>query len=152
MSICEANAFRSTASSDATRSVAVRIWILAILIACGPKPAPEAPQNSEPAVKDTRTPFEIRRDDACEHIAPKLTQCAVEDAKNDFAAGKTTKQQLDADTSAEVQHKNSQMFIDKCKGWRDMSSRQIRVLEVCDREETQCGPLNTCLANMKAQK
>jgi hypothetical protein len=29
-----------------------------------------------------------------------------------------------------------------------MSSRQVRVLEVCDREESQCGPLLSCLDHL----
>ena len=30
--------------------------------------------------------------------------------------------------------------------------RQVRVLEVCDHEETQCGPLTKCLEHLKAQQ
>lgn len=132
------------------------IWIaLAFAVACGGKqtPPPE-PQSTAPPppVKDTRSAFEQRRDAACEHLAPKLTHCAVEDAQADFAAGKISKQQLASDTAPEVQRKNTQVFIDKCHAWRDMSSRQVRVLEVCDREETQCGPLSECLKNLQAQK
>jgi hypothetical protein len=29
-----------------------------------------------------------------------------------------------------------------------MSSRQVRVLEVCDKEEQQCGPLVSCLGHL----
>jgi hypothetical protein len=32
-----------------------------------------------------------------------------------------------------------------------MSSRQVRVLEVCFREETECAPLEACLANLSPE-
>jgi hypothetical protein len=32
-----------------------------------------------------------------------------------------------------------------------MSSRQVRVLEVCFKEEQECGPLMSCLDHLKAQ-
>ncbi len=126
--------------------------LLVLLIACGGKqqPPPQDPVPAPPA-KDARTPFETRRDAACEHVAPKLTRCAVEDAKADLDAGKTTKQQFEQDTKQEVLHKNTEQFVEKCKAWRDMSSRQVRVLEVCDREEDQCGPLRTCLEHLNAE-
>ena len=124
--------------------------LLILMVACGGKqqPQPEPVGNSIPPGSDSRTPFEKRRDAACEHIAPKLTHCAVEDAQADFRAGKVGEQQYRQDTAPEIQKKNSEKFIEKCKGWRDMSSRQIRVLEVCDREETECGPLKTCLEHL----
>ena len=37
----------------------------------------------------------------------------------------------------------------KCKAKRDYSSRQIRVLEVCPEEETECAPLLECLQNLQ---
>lgn len=132
--------------------------LVMLLIACGgPKPPPADPAvgnttNPPPPANDSRTPFEQRRDAACEKLGPKLTACAVEDAKADLAAGKVTETQYKQDTAAEVQHKNTEKFVEKCKGWRDMSSRQIRVLEVCDHEEAQCGPLKACLAHLEPEK
>jgi hypothetical protein len=32
-----------------------------------------------------------------------------------------------------------------------MSSRQVRVLEVCFKQETECGPLTECLKNLEAK-
>jgi len=51
-----------------------------------------------------------------------------------------------------VLKKNTDMFVEKCTAWRDISSRQIRVLEVCFKEESQCGPLRECLANLQPPK
>lgn len=99
----------------------------------------------KPPLADTRTALEKRRDTACKAIAPKLTDCALEDAKSDLAHGVVKKADFDRDTAPEVLRKNTEMFVDKCTGWRDISSRQVRVLEVCFKEEQQCGPLRDCL-------
>jgi len=119
----------------------------ALLVACGgtQTPPPRDP-DPVPVVKDTRSPLERRRDAACDQLGPKLTQCAVEDAGRDLANGKITKQQYDKDTAAEVQSKNTEVFGKKCKV--SMSSRQVRVLEVCFKEETQCAPLLDCLSHL----
>ena len=130
-----------------------RLALLVLFAACGPKQAPVAGGggSAEPVVNDQRTPIEKRRDAACEQLGPKLTACAVEDAKADLDAGKITKQQFDQDTAAGVQAKNTEEFEKACKG-TDMSSRQVRVLEVCFREETACDPLRTCLENLQPKK
>lgn len=115
-----------------------------------------APQASRPGVaatpaiaNDTRSPLEKRRDAACTAIAPKLTACAREDAAADLAAGKVTKADFDRDTAPEILRKHTALFIDKCTSWPDISSRQVRVLEVCFNAETQCGPLRDCLGNLQ---
>ena len=125
--------------------------VLAVLAACGGKQQPAsgdpdpAGSGTEPA-KDTRSELERRRDGACDALGPRITQCAVEDAKADLAAGKTTKQQFDQDTAPAVQHKNTEKFLEQCKV--SMSSRQVRVLEVCFKQETECGPLLECLGHL----
>ncbi len=128
-------------------------WVvaaIAVLGACGGKQQPtgratgrEAAVGSAP---DTRTALEKRRDAACDSLGPKITQCAVEDARADLAAGKTTQHQFDQDTSSGVQHKNTEKFLEQCKV--QMSSRQVRVLEVCFKEEAECGPLLDCLGHL----
>lgn len=125
----------------------MKALLVLALVACGGKQAPP-PQDPEPVgvVKDTRTPIEKRRDTACDQLGPKITQCAVEDATKDLAAGKVTKQQYDQDTASGVQKKNTDEFEKKCKV--PMSSRQVRVLEVCFKEETQCAPLLDCLSHL----
>ncbi|HEY1551195.1 MAG TPA: hypothetical protein VGG28_25370 [Kofleriaceae bacterium] len=131
----------------------MKVFVLLALAACGGSQTPP-PNNDNPPLPpahDSRTPFEQRRDAACKQLAPKLTQCAAQDAKADLDAGKTTAQQYQQDTSAKVLDKNTADFIDKCTTWRDMSSRQLRVLEVCFQQETECVPLRACLDNLTAK-
>ncbi|HMG55983.1 MAG TPA: hypothetical protein VK601_20940 [Kofleriaceae bacterium] len=111
-----------------------------------PEPAAAAPAPTA-AASDPRTPLERRRDAACDQLAPRITACAVEDARADLAAGKIDQRQFARDTAPEVQHKNTEQFLTACKRAR-YSSRQVRVLEVCPREEAQCGPLVDCLGHL----
>jgi len=105
--------------------------------------------RQQPApVTDPRTPIEQRRDAACDRLGPKLTACAVEDARANLAAGKIGRDQFDRDTAPAIQHKNTEEFAKACKGTA-YSSRQVRVLEVCFREETQCAPLLDCLGHLR---
>jgi len=106
--------------------------------------ATEAPPA---AASDPRTPIERRRDAACDQLAPRITACAVEDARADLAAGKTDQRQFARDTAPEIQRKNTEKFLTACKTAR-YSSRQVRVLEVCHREEAQCAPLLDCLGHL----
>jgi hypothetical protein len=99
------------------------------------------------AAPDARKPIERRRDAACDQLGPKITTCAVDDAKADFAAGKIDRAQLERDTAPEVQRKNTEKFATECKG-HAYSSRQIRVLEVCFHEEPRCAPLLDCLGHL----
>ena len=128
----------------------MRTSALALLAALGcggaQKPAARAASSSA-AAADTRSPIERRRDAACEQLGPKVTTCAVDDTRADFAAGKIDKAQLDKDTAPAVQSKNTEKFVDECKS-HPYSSRQVRVLEVCFRQETQCGPLLDCLGHL----
>jgi hypothetical protein len=107
--------------------------------------APAAPVA--PAAGDPRAPIERRRDAACEKLGPKLTACAVEDAKANLAAGKIDRPQFERDTAPAIQRKNTEEFGNACKG-KAYSSRQVRVLEVCFREEKRCGPLLDCLGHL----
>jgi hypothetical protein len=130
------------------------VWVLA-LAACGSKsstPIANAGSDTETGVvRDTRTELEKRRDTACETLGPRITACAVEDAKTELAAGRMKQKDFDANTSADVQRKNSEEFVKKCSA-ADYSSRQVRVLEVCQREETRCEPLLACLDNLDRQE
>ena len=140
------------------------VAIAVVIAACGAKQptggagsgsgisnAPGDHAADHQVVGDTRTALEKRRDEACKTIAPKLTKCALEDAQADLAAGKVKKADFDRDTTPEVLRKNTEVFIDKCAGWRNISSRQVRVLEVCFKAEEQCGPLRDCLGNLDAK-
>jgi len=46
---------------------------------------------------------------------------------------------------------HKQKFLKECKT-SPMSSRQVRVLEVCYKSETECEPLAECLKNLEPQK
>lgn len=120
-------------------------------LACGgAQRAPDAAGGApaDPAPADPRTPIERRRDVACDALGPRLTACAVADARADFAAGKIDRRQLETDTAPEWQQKLTARWLADCKGAR-YSSRQVRVLEVCSREETECGPLVACLDHLR---
>jgi hypothetical protein len=126
--------------------------VLAVAVAaCGSKQSPPVSNagggEQVAPVQDTRTELERRRDAACETLGPKITACAVEDAKRDLAAGKITQKQFDADTSIPVQRKNTEEFIKACESAL-YSTRQIRVLEVCQQEESECEPLLACLDHL----
>ncbi len=126
---------------------------LAIAACGGPQAAP--PPNNDGTfgdppgvVQDTRTPFERRRDAACDQLGPKLARCAVEDARAELAAGKISRQQFEENTRPEVQRALAADWRKNCRGGY-MSSRQVRVLEVCFREETECAPLEACLEHLR---
>ena len=145
----------SRASALALACAAYAVWAGCLAgAACGGSqrkadadPDPALPAASGPPASTPSTPIEQRRDSACEQLGPKLTACAVEDARADLAAGKITKAQLDRDIAPEVQRKNTEKFLEACKG-ASYSSRQVRVLEVCFRAETRCGPLLDCLGHL----
>lgn len=128
--------------------------MFALLAACGGKQSPKGngSGSAEPVgvVQDTRTPIEKRRDVACDDLAPKLTACASADAKAALEAGKVSKAEYDKDTAPEVLRKNTDEAKKACKV--QMSSRQVRVLEVCLKEETECGPLQDCLGHLNDGK
>jgi hypothetical protein len=123
------------------------------LVACGsaspPVTGPAAGDGSAAAPRrtETRPPIQQRRDAACDQLGPKLTACAVEDARADLAAGKITQEQLARDTAPEIQRKNTEEFGKACKSTA-YSSRQIRVLEVCFHDEPRCAPLLACLGHL----
>jgi hypothetical protein len=118
-------------------------WICGLCLAAAACGGPQA--------SNAKTPLEKRRDAACEAIGPKLTECAVEDARSELAAGRVTQADFDRTTAPEIRHKNTERFIGQCTAWHDISSRQVRVLEVCFKAETECGALRDCLANLQAQ-
>lgn len=133
--------------------MAMRSFALIVLVACGgSKPPPTTTSGSEEppgVVTDTRSELEKRRDAGCEKIRPRLVLCAIDDAKAELEAGKITKQQFEADTAPEIRNKLGSEWMKSCRV--PMSSRQVRVLEVCDREEQQCGPLVSCLGHLNAK-
>ncbi|NVB78118.1 MAG: hypothetical protein HOV81_06965 [Kofleriaceae bacterium] len=127
-----------------------------LLVACGPKQPTTSVSNAggnsaeTGPVQDSRSELERRRDAACDTLGPRMTNCALADAKAALAAGKVTQQQFDQDTKSAVLEKNTDEFIKTCKN-AQYSSRQVRVLEVCQREESECEPMLACLDNLNAE-
>jgi len=115
----------------------------------GPQRAPDraADGPADPAPAGPRSPIERRRDAACAALGPRLTACAVADARADLAAGKIDQRQFERDTAPAIQRKNTEEFETRCTA-AHYSSRQVRVLEVCSREETECAPLLDCLGHL----
>jgi len=130
------------------------LMILLALAACGPKKTNNVSNTTEgsgsaTAATDTRTAIEKRRDAACETLGPKVTQCALDDAKKALAAGQVKQKDFDESTKPAILKKNTEEFIAKCQHPKtEYSSRQIRVLEVCQEQESQCEPLLACLDNL----
>jgi hypothetical protein len=130
------------------------LMLLVVLAACGNKsstPVANSGSGDPPGpVRDTRTELEKRRDAACEALGPRITACAVEDAKKELAAGRVKQKDFDLNTAPDVQRKNTEKFVEKCSA-ATYSSRQVRVLEVCPREETECEPMLACLDNLNKE-
>lgn len=126
--------------------------LFVLLVACGGKQTPTPPTNGGDTpgpVKDTRTELEKRRDTACEAVGKKLTSCAVEDARAELAAGRTTQKEFDLNTAPAILDKNTAEWMKVCDTYE--SSRRVRVLEVCFKEETECGPFGDCLKHLEAK-
>jgi hypothetical protein len=130
---------------------AAAIAVIAVgLAGCGgaQRTGDDAPARPPPtAAADPRTPIERRRDAACDGLGPKITACAVADARADLAAGKVDQRQFARDTAPEVQQRHTEEFERACKK-AQYSSRQVRVLEVCLHDETECAPLLDCLGHL----
>ena len=127
------------------------LTVFAVLAACGGPQQSTGGGSAEPigVAQDTRTELEKRRDLACDALGPKLTQCAVEDARAELKAGKVSQKELDANTAPDIQAGLTKKWGDDCKV--PVSSRQVRVLEVCFKEETECDPLLDCLGHLNAK-
>jgi hypothetical protein len=132
------------------------LLVVVALAACGTKSnTPVANSGSGSAVEepptptDSRSEIERRRDTACETLGPRITACAIADAKAAAASGKLKQKDYEALTAPDVQRKNTDEFIKACKHPKsEYSSRQVRVLEVCQKEESECEPLLSCLENL----
>lgn len=131
------------------RTASSLIFAAAIAVGCGGKRASNAAEPT-PATASTSeveppplTEIELRRDAACEALAPKLTACAIDDARRNLPPEKLA--ELDPDKLAK---KHSEEFLAGCKR-QALSSRQVRVYEVCAREESECDALVSCLDNAR---
>lgn len=113
---------------------------------CGSQPKPVGAQAQSQPAPDAAAPMtEIQRRQtaACQAVGPKLTECAIADAKASLSPEEFAKLKPE-----ELATKHTESFIANCTK-DSMSSRQVRVLEVCFKEETECAPLLTCLENLQ---
>jgi hypothetical protein len=89
------------------------------------------------------TELERRQQAACRAVGERTTTCAVADAR-----AKATPAELRELALDETAPRNTAKFVDKCLA-QPMSSRQVRVFEVCHREERECEPFFACLEHAK---
>ncbi len=125
----------------------IRTALLAlVLAACGGKtPAPAEPDDTltEHGASGVHadTAIHRRRDAACEALAPRMTACAVEDARATMTPAEL--EALDLEATAKVHQRE---FVKQCTA-DELSSRQVRVYEVCTAEAPDCAALDACLKN-----
>lgn len=137
--------------------------ILAFAAACGPKHTDPPPDDDDlpdltgkPVCEsnsperwtadvtppDGDTEIARRQQAACNQVMPVLTACAVSDACEKMEPDKLA--ELDLENTAPIHAREN---LKKCKG-TPMSSHQVRVYEVCIREEQgDCAALAACLEN-----
>ena len=125
-------------------------WLIVLMIACGPSSSTTTTTTTPPPPQDTRTPIEKRRDAACEKVGAKSAQCAVEESNQKFASGKISKTEHEQAIEPKIVRALADKYTSECKR-PQLSSRQVRVYEVCLREETECGPFLSCLDNVQPQ-
>jgi len=125
----------------------MRFAVIAVLcVACGPSKQKQDPDpDPTPPTTKPQTEIEKRQDAACRAVGAKLKQCAIED---DAKMSPEERAKSDVAHTAPILERE---YIKACTE-RYLSSRQIRVREVCMREETECAPLLSCLANGDPQK
>jgi hypothetical protein len=126
------------------------IVIAVVLAACTPSPGPTTDTTTPTPPADTRTPIEKRRDEGCEQVGRKSAACAVEESNRKFADGKITKTEHEQAVEPKVVRALGDKYIAECRH-EQLSSRQVRVMEVCMREETECAAWQSCIANMQPQ-
>ena len=122
----------------------MRPFVLAALLfvaACGNKNKGGGETTPPPEPEPTPTELQKRQGAACEQLGPKLTECAIADARATMTPEELA--ELDIEKTAPV---HTREMIAQCKE-QTMSSRQVRVYEVCMREETACDALTACLEN-----
>lgn len=121
--------------------------VLVLLAACGNKnpPADDTLPDDRPPDPPPQTELQQRQGAACEQLGPRLTDCAIADARATMTPEQLA--ELDVEKTAPL---HTREMIKQCKE-QTMSSRQVRVYEVCMREETECGPLTACLENAKPE-
>lgn len=131
------------------RRVLLCAWACAAFCAacaasCASGASPPPPATGAP-VRQGKTELQRRQEAACAAVGERTTACAVADAKAKATA--TELRDLALDQTAP---RNTEKFVAECVA-RQMSSRQVRVFEVCYREERECEPFFSCLEHARPQ-
>ncbi|MEZ4359219.1 MAG: hypothetical protein R3B48_03495 [Kofleriaceae bacterium] len=123
-------------------------WPLAVALlslACGGRGAPaERPAGVEPQ-PEPASEFARRQRAACAATGERVTACAITGLR-----AASTKDELAKLDLEKMQQVNSAAYAEKCEA-DALSSRQLRVYEVCLREERECEPFLSCLDNLTPQ-
>ena len=126
-----------------------KLLVLAVLAACGSKQTPgngSSAERTPVAARDTRTPLEKRRDAACEVSADRGTTCAVDDARKRLAANEIDQKTYNDTTKPDLQRALNRDWLNKCEV--PLSSFQVRVLEVCNRQAVECDEFHDCVQHI----
>jgi hypothetical protein len=109
----------------------------------GGAPTPTQPDPDPAPMQPATTELQRRQEAACDALGPRLTSCAYEDAKRTMTKAELAREEIEA-----KRPEHTKLIVEKCRE-QQMSSRQLRVYEVCMREESECAPLINCLEYAK---
>lgn len=132
-------------------------WLLALalLAACGGGGGSTPPADEtlpDPVAEDIdglpppANELQRRQYAICNQLIPKLVDCAVEDARRHFTPEEFEKEMIEERARHQTKEQRT-----TCKT-SYLSSRQVRVYEVCFAEERECEPLAACLDHAKPEK
>lgn len=126
------------------RHVLLAVWCVAACASSDSPPRAAAGGRAAPPL-DGKTELQRRQEAACAAVGERTTACAVADAK-----AKATPAELRELALEQTAPRNTEKFVAECVA-RQMSSRQVRVFEVCYREERECEPFFSCLEHARPQ-
>ncbi len=107
-----------------------------------PEPVGDPPPPPMVGGRPATTEIQQRQAAACEQLGPKITACAIADARATMSAEDLAKLKIE-----ETAPTHTRKFIEGCLE-PALSSRQVRVYEVCMREESECDALLACLEHV----
>ena len=115
------------------------------LAACGGTEAakPAQPADRKPAVPQLRQ----RQDAACQAAGTRITDCAVADALATMTPAELAREHMVGDDLEWKKSENTKHFVEACTK-AELSSRQVRVYEVCMHEASACDPYLDCLEHV----